>query len=455
MSFARDLYTATEEQTDFTITFPYLADEDVEVYQNGTLKTVTTDYTIVSETTVRLVTEATAGDIVILLRNTSQSTRIVDYASASSLGEEDLDDDSLQAFYMCQEALDSAALALGVDAALLWDAENVRITEVGTPTADADAATKLYVDTVLLEEGNLPASTEAEDGDMLVVTVEGVAAWAEMAEAYIPDGLIDAGMMAALTITEAELAAESVIASKIETATITETQLANESVTGLKVEDGSINTEHFTALGVTEAVLASESVTLAKIESASGTEGQYLKNEEATGVVWHTATEGDWTYATEVDLVDEATVDLVTGLPSTVTEIEIFFDAVSTDANGSNPVIQLGHASAYDSTGYVSAGVTWIDTGAAEITAHTDGFGVSGVNWLAAESCSGVAKLSRGLDNTKWAFSATLSRDDGLGYLGGAGLVTLEGALTRIQAFPRVTTAAEIFDAGEFVVRYR
>lgn len=256
MSFARDVYTATEEQTDFTITFPYIDQEHVEVSQAGTTLTEDTDFTIVSGTTVRLTAEATAGDTVVIVRKTSQSTRLVDYATASTLTEEDLDNDSLQAFYLAQEAIDAVALGLGVDVNDLWDAVGKRITEVGEPTADADAATKAYVDEVLVEAGNAPASSEATDGMVLVTTTEGDVEWAELAEAYIPDGLIDAGMLAALTITEAEM--------------------ANESVTGTQLEDASVNEEHFVTGGFP----------LTAFDATAGTEGQVLKNEEGTSVAW-------------------------------------------------------------------------------------------------------------------------------------------------------------------------
>ena len=53
MAFARDTYTASAAQTDFTITFPYIANTDIDVYVDGTLKTITTDYTFPDATTVR------------------------------------------------------------------------------------------------------------------------------------------------------------------------------------------------------------------------------------------------------------------------------------------------------------------------------------------------------------------------------------------------------------------
>lgn len=146
MAFARDVYTATGGQTDFTISFPYLDDAHVTVSQNGTTLTEVTHYTFPNATTVRLVTGATAGDTIVLKRATSPGTRLVDY-TAGVLVESDLDTDSLQGFYLAQESSDTADLALGLDNTNNWDAENKRITNVAEPTALSDAVTKSYVDT--------------------------------------------------------------------------------------------------------------------------------------------------------------------------------------------------------------------------------------------------------------------------------------------------------------------
>src|SRR5690349_19493561 len=136
MAYARDRYVASAAQTDFTITFPYLAEEDVTVTKEGTALTSGTDFSIVSGTTMRLASGAASGDVVIITRQTSRSARIVDYTTASTLTEEDLDNDSLQAFYLVQEALDAAELSLAVDQDNLWDAAGARIIEVAEPVDD-------------------------------------------------------------------------------------------------------------------------------------------------------------------------------------------------------------------------------------------------------------------------------------------------------------------------------
>ena len=145
MAFARDVYTATAAQTDFTISFSYLDNDHIVVTSNGTTLSETTHYTFPNATKVRLVTPASGGDTIVITRATSQNTRLTNY-TAGVLVEADLDNDSLQGFYMAQEAIDQTGLSLNKNASELWDAKSIRILNVGTPTSDADAATKSYVD---------------------------------------------------------------------------------------------------------------------------------------------------------------------------------------------------------------------------------------------------------------------------------------------------------------------
>lgn len=158
MAFARDVYTASASQTDFTISFPYIDSADVLVYEDGTLKTVTTDYTLPDATTVRFNVGLTGGETIVIQRSTSQSARLVTY-TAGPLLTDDLNNDSLQAFYMAQEALDGANTALGKDSSELWDAGGTRIINVGTPTDSTDAVTKAYADALAIADGNVVAPT--------------------------------------------------------------------------------------------------------------------------------------------------------------------------------------------------------------------------------------------------------------------------------------------------------
>lgn len=194
MAYAYDTYTASASQTDFTITFPYIEASHVTVYVNGVLQTEgsANDYTIVTTTTVRFNTGLSSGDVVELIRSTSPSTRIVDYASASSLTEDDLDNDSLQAFYMAQEALDDGTekhLAQTYDGQ--WDFQSLQSTNVPAPTANDSVATKLYVDTATSAAGYTPIPENPADDNKFLQANGGTFSWVTFLTSMITDVVAD------------------------------------------------------------------------------------------------------------------------------------------------------------------------------------------------------------------------------------------------------------------------
>ena len=143
-------YTATAGQTDFAFTFDYLEDEHVTVEINGVVQ-LASDYSIIVEsngdTKVRLNVGATAGQIVRVRRKSQPGDNLVDFVNGSVLTESELDRAYLHNRYLAEEIseLNDASLQLE-QGGTQWDAKNKRITNVGTPTALADATTKAYVD---------------------------------------------------------------------------------------------------------------------------------------------------------------------------------------------------------------------------------------------------------------------------------------------------------------------
>jgi hypothetical protein len=182
VAFARDPYAATAAQTDFVISFPYLSEADVFVFQEGVELTQGTDYTFFSSSVVRLTTGATEDDVVIVQRKTSQDARLVDFV-AGLLGEADLDNDSLQGFFMAQEALDIADTAMGRDTDDHWTAQSQRIKNVSDPTADQDAATKAYVIAQITGAGNVPAAGDPTDDDKVLAADSGSFSWQKLTSA--------------------------------------------------------------------------------------------------------------------------------------------------------------------------------------------------------------------------------------------------------------------------------
>ncbi|MCP4899895.1 MAG: hypothetical protein GY906_23250 [bacterium] len=176
MAFARNTYTATAGQTDFPIGFPYLDESHVDVTQNGVplvqdTPTTTNDYTIQNVgADVVLNTGATVGDVIVIVRNTSQDSRLVNYTQPSTLSASDLNTHYLQNFYMAQESIDRANITMGFDATNNWDALNLLIKNLALPATGTDAANKNYVDAVAtgtisppidISNGGTAATTEA------------------------------------------------------------------------------------------------------------------------------------------------------------------------------------------------------------------------------------------------------------------------------------------------------
>jgi len=143
-------YTATSGQTDFAFTFDYLEDEHVTVEINGAVQ-LTSAYSIIVEsngdTKVRLNVGASENQIVRVRRKSQPDTNLVDFVNGSVLTESELDRAYLHNRYLAEEIseLNDASLQLE-QGGTQWDAQGKRITNVGTPTALADATTKAYVD---------------------------------------------------------------------------------------------------------------------------------------------------------------------------------------------------------------------------------------------------------------------------------------------------------------------
>ena len=148
MAYAIDTYTGNGSTTTFSVTFPYIEKAHVVVTVDGTTKTLTTDYTFPTSSTIQFVSAPAASTTIKFTRSSNRTARLTDYQVGSTLTEATLDQDGNQTFYMAQEAIDVTENTLNLDASDLWDATSKRIINVATPTGTNDAATKAYVDTV-------------------------------------------------------------------------------------------------------------------------------------------------------------------------------------------------------------------------------------------------------------------------------------------------------------------
>jgi hypothetical protein len=107
MATTSNTYTGNGSNKLFSITFPYIDATDVDVYLNGTLQTITTQYTFANATTIEFVAAPGAGVKVDLIRSTANDTNAATFFAGSSIKASDLNDNFDQALYTRQELLDT------------------------------------------------------------------------------------------------------------------------------------------------------------------------------------------------------------------------------------------------------------------------------------------------------------------------------------------------------------
>jgi len=112
MATTQNNYTGNGSNKLFSITFPYLDTADIDVFLNGTLQTVTTQYTFANATTVEFVAAPGAGAAVLLKRSTDDVTILNTFFPGSSIKAADLNDNFDQALYLAQETNNNVANAV-------------------------------------------------------------------------------------------------------------------------------------------------------------------------------------------------------------------------------------------------------------------------------------------------------------------------------------------------------
>lgn len=171
MAYARNVTTVSSlsgtNATQFDLSFPYILASHVIVEVNGT---ATTAFTFINASRIQLNTAASIGDVITISRATSPATRLVDYQTGSLLSEEILDQDSLQAFYLSQEANDVKDIALTKGGQDQWDAQSRRIENITDPTGAQDAATKAYADAIITTAVNTATSVATSTANNAVNT---------------------------------------------------------------------------------------------------------------------------------------------------------------------------------------------------------------------------------------------------------------------------------------------
>ena len=96
-------YTANGSTNQFAVTFSYIQQSDVKVYIDGVEDT---SRTFVNASLIQTSSTPSNGAIVNVKRETSNTSRIVDFQDGSVLTESDLDTSANQNFFTVQENFD-------------------------------------------------------------------------------------------------------------------------------------------------------------------------------------------------------------------------------------------------------------------------------------------------------------------------------------------------------------
>ena len=139
MATTSNTYTGNGSNKLFSITFPYLETSDIDVYLNGTLQTITTQYIFANATTIEFVTAPANGATILLDRSTDDSTLQATFFPGSSIKASDLNDDFDQVLYIAQETANEAATATST-AASATSTANTALSQSAAAVSTANTA---------------------------------------------------------------------------------------------------------------------------------------------------------------------------------------------------------------------------------------------------------------------------------------------------------------------------
>jgi hypothetical protein len=144
MATTSNTYTGNGSNKLFSITFPYLDTSDIDVYLNGTLQTIITEYTFANATTVEFVAAPANGAVVLLDRSTDDATLQATFFPGSSIKANDLNFNFDQVLYLSQEtaniAQNQSTAGLQTQITAANNTSNTALTTANAATVTANSA---------------------------------------------------------------------------------------------------------------------------------------------------------------------------------------------------------------------------------------------------------------------------------------------------------------------------
>ena len=142
----------TGSASTFNFTFEYVNESDVYVSVDGVVQTLNTHYTFAPNTSSVTFLPAhipANGAAVRIFRDTSISTPSAEFFPGSAIRAQDLNANNDQVLFSAQERKERSLDATGGSLSGDLDMQTNKIVNLGTPTANADASTKAYVDSTV------------------------------------------------------------------------------------------------------------------------------------------------------------------------------------------------------------------------------------------------------------------------------------------------------------------
>jgi hypothetical protein len=143
MAVTQNTYTGNGSTTIYSLSFSYLDKADVKVTVNNVL---VTNYIFATASSIQFSTAPSAGAAIRIYRDTDTDQTKATFFAGSAIKAKDLNSNFTQTLYAVQEIAFRALNKIGDTMQGILNMGGFRITNLGTPAADADGATKKYVD---------------------------------------------------------------------------------------------------------------------------------------------------------------------------------------------------------------------------------------------------------------------------------------------------------------------
>ena len=312
-------HTGNGTEVNFSISFSYILTSDVDVTVAGVLKTLGTHYTISGSTVTFTSGNVPAnGAAIKFQRDTSISTKAVDFQDGSVLTEQDLDNNTNQVLFAQQEITDKLG---GIEEGATADQTNAEIKTAYEANSDTNAFTDALQTKLNNIESNATADqTNAEiraaveaasdsnvftdndhtklnnieanaTQDQTVSEIKSLIAGSPLDASHLAansvdsselvDGSVDTSHLSADSVTNAKIADDSIDSEHYVDGSIDNQHIANSTITSAKIADATLDTATLANSAVTEPKIATGAVTTAKIADDAVTNAKIANNSIA------------------------------------------------------------------------------------------------------------------------------------------------------------------------------